>query len=190
MYDSQPYIPVSANGEEGRKGWEAIAVAFRERLGAERRIVCVECYPGVFVNEVRDRLTALLQPRHVIATEELLLTPDELNERVGPLLTDDPVFGVMNCMEIEDYFDAAKLRRAQREIEETRDGLLLIVGTGAVKVAPRHDLLVYADPARWEIQKRQRRGEIGNLGAENQNELPSQKYKRGFFLDWRAADRV
>ena len=33
MYDSQPYIPVSPNGEECRKGWEAIAVALRERLG-------------------------------------------------------------------------------------------------------------------------------------------------------------
>jgi mannose-6-phosphate isomerase class I len=190
MYDSQPYIPVSPNGEECRKGWEAIAVALRERLGGDRRIVCVECYPGVFVNEVRDRLTALLQPRHVIATEDLLLTPAQLNERVGPLLTDDPVFGVMNCMEIEDYFDAGKLGRAQHEIEAAREGAVLIVGTGAVKVAPRYDLLVYADLARWEIQKRQRRGEIGNLGAANQNELPLQKYKRGFFLDWRAADRV
>ena len=190
MYDSQPYIPVSPNGEECRKGWDAIAVALRERLGGDRRIVCVECYPGVFVDEVRDRLTALLQPRHVIATEDLLLTPAQLNERVGPLLTDDPVFGVMNCMEIEDYFDAGKLRHAQREIEEAREGAVLIVGTGAVKVAPRYDLLVYADLARWEIQKRQRRGEIGNLGAANQNELPLQKYKRGFFLDWRAADRV
>jgi mannose-6-phosphate isomerase class I len=190
MYDSQPYIPVSPNGEECRKGWEAIAVALRERLGGDRRIVCVECYPGVFVDEVRDRLTALLQPRHVIATEDLLLTPAQLNERVGPLLTDDPVFGVMNCMEIEDYFDAGKLGRAQREIEAAREGVVLIVGTGAVKVAAQHDLLVYADLARWEIQKRQRRGEIGNLGAANQNELPLQKYKRGFFLDWRAADRV
>src|ERR1700723_3564327 len=180
MYDSQPYIPVSPNGEECRKGWEALAVALRERLGGDRRIVCVECYPGVFVDEVRDRLTASLQPRYVIVTEDLLLTPAQLNERVGPLLTDDPVFGVMNCMEIEDYFDAGKLRHAQREIEAAREGVVLIVGTGAVKVAPQYDLLVYADLARWEIQKRQRRGDIGNLGAANQNELPLQKYKRGF----------
>src|SRR5580698_3120060 len=190
MYDSNPYIPVSSDGSECRSGWEAIADSLRNSPGGEQRILCVECYPGVFVNEVRDRLAALLKPCRVISTEDLLLTPEDLDRRVAPMLTDDPVFGVMNCIEIEDYFDAEKLRRARAEIAEVTEGLVLVVGTGAVKLAPQHDLLVYADLARWEIQKRQRRGEIGNLGADNQNEPASQKYKRGFFLDWRAADRV
>ena len=44
--------------------------------------------------------------------------------------------------------------------------------------------------ARWEIQQRQRRDEIGNLGADNRNQRPSLKYKRAFFIDWRAADRL
>jgi mannose-6-phosphate isomerase class I len=190
MYDSNPYIPVSSDGSECRSGWEAIADSLRNSPGRERRTLCVECYPGVFVNEVRDRLTALLKPRRVISTEDLLLAPEELDRRVAPMLTDDPVFGVMNCIEIEDYFHAEKLPRARAEIAEVTEGLVLVIGTGAVKLAPQHDLLVYADLARWEIQKRQRRGEIGNLGADNQNEPASQKYKRGFFLDWRAADRV
>jgi mannose-6-phosphate isomerase class I len=49
---------------------------------------------------------------------------------------------------------------------------------------------VYADLARWEIQLRQRRNEIGNLGAHNLDERASLKYKRAFFVDWRAADRL
>src|SRR5579871_815521 len=44
--------------------------------------------------------------------------------------------------------------------------------------------------ARWEIQLRQRRGEIGNLGANNLQERSGLKYKRAFFVDWRAADRL
>src|SRR5581483_9955690 len=63
-------------------------------------------------------------------------------------------------------------------------------GTGASLVAPHPDLLVYADLARWEIQQRQRRNIIGNLGADNLGERPSLKYKRAFFIDWRVADRL
>ena len=190
MYDKQPYIAVSSNSSDCRIGWEAIGNSLRESIAGGRRIVCIECYPGVFVKEVRDRLASSLHPAKVIATEDLFLPAAELDRRVAPMLTDDPVFGVMNGIEIDDYFDVNKLRIAQQEIEKVTTGIVLIVSTGAVNVAPNFDLLVYADLARWEIQKRQRSGEIGNLGADNLNESAAQKYKRGFFLDWRAADRV
>jgi len=71
-----------------------------------------------------------------------------------------------------------------------KQGLLLIVGVGAALVSPDPGILVYADMARWEIQGRQRRNEIPNLGADNLTERPSLKYKRAFFVDWRAADRL
>ncbi|MEJ7663812.1 MAG: hypothetical protein WKG07_31910 [Hymenobacter sp.] len=41
-----------------------------------------------------------------------------------------------------------------------------------------------------EIQLRQRRGEIANLGSENFTEKANLKYKRAYFVDWRAADRL
>jgi len=82
------------------------------------------------------------------------------------------------------------VRLARLQLERVREGRVLIVGTGAVQVAAAHDVLVYADLARWEIQRRQRLGVAGILGADNWSELPSQKYKRAFFLDWRAADRA
>ena len=190
MYDSRPHVPVSCHSGDCRVGWDSIGHVLRTSLKNESSILCIECYPGVFVRDVCERLAALLTPSLLISTDGLLLAPASLNERVAPMLTDDPVFGVMNCIEIEDFFDPEKLRRAQHTIERTREGVVLVVGTGAVKVAPGYDLLVYADLARWEIQQRQRRGEIGNLGADNKNESPAQKYKRGFFLDWRAADRL
>lgn len=189
MYDSRPYVPVSSHHGDCRVGWESIGHALRESLNS-KLIVCIECYPGVFVHEVCERLAVLLNPSLLISTEDLLLKPASLNDRVALMLTDDPVFGVMNCIEIEEFFDTEELRRARHIVETVPEGVVLIVGTGAVKVAPRYDSLVYADLARWEIQQRQRRGEIGNFGADNKDELPAQKYKRGFFLDWRAADRL
>jgi len=79
-------------------------------------------------------------------------------------------------MEIKNCLDAGKLLAARREIEKTPEQLILVVGAGAVEVVPRHDLLVYADLARWEIQQRRRSREIGNLAAENLDDSPSQKY--------------
>jgi mannose-6-phosphate isomerase class I len=189
MYDREPYIPVSSDRDQCRKGWEAIGHLLREFLTGDRRVACVECYPGVFVDDVRDRMTAIFTPSLIISTENLFLSPTELDRRMASMLTDDPVFGVMSGMQIEDYFDPEQLRLARRQVDRTTEGKILVVGTGAACVAPQRDVLIYADLARWEIQKRQRRGEIGNLGADNCDELPSQKYKRAFFLDWRAADR-
>jgi hypothetical protein len=44
--------------------------------------------------------------------------------------------------------------------------------------------------ARWEIQQRQRAGEIANLGLDNCAERAALKYKRAYFVDWRVADRL
>ena len=67
---------------------------------------------------------------------------------------------------------------------------MLVIGTGATLLTPQWDLLVYCDMARWEIQQRQRADEIANLGPSNQKNARRSKYKRAFFVDWRAADRL
>jgi mannose-6-phosphate isomerase class I len=190
MYDKWPYIQVSPSDSECFRGWDAIGHSLINALNPERSIVCVECYPGVFVKDIANQLTRFLKPSRVISTKALFLSSTELDRHIAPMLTDDPIFGVMNGIEIEDYLDPENLRKAQKEIYETCKGVVLVIGTGAVRVAPQYDLLVYADLARWEIQQRQRSGEIGNLGADNRDELASLKYKRAFFLDWRAADRL
>jgi mannose-6-phosphate isomerase class I len=190
MYDKQPYIAVSSDNGDCHVGWDAIGEMLRASIVGERCIVCVECYPGVLETEVSNRLNAAVKPQLLISTEDCFLPPAELQSRIGPMLTDDPVFGVLNGFEIRDFFQQDKLTATREQISNVSSGLILIVGTGSVELAPEHDVLIYADMARWEIQLRQRRGEIGNLGADNLSDSPAQKYKRAFFLDWRAADRV
>jgi len=194
MYDKHPYILASTNSKMCQVGWDSIGDVLRDYLNGRghigRQIVCVECYPGVFENDVRDRLIAMLSPSMVVKTATLFISPVELATRIDPLLTDDPVFGVMNEIEIADFLDGEKVCRTQEQIEDVLDGFILIVGTGAAEIFPKYDLLVYADLVRWEIQQRQRRAEIGNLAADNLDDPAARKYKRAFFLDWRAADRL
>jgi len=123
-------------------------------------------------------------------TTDLLKSSPAIEQMVGDVLGDDPVFGRMNRIQIEDFFDAPKLGNARDLATKWQNGLLLIVGTGATLVVPEPDVLIYADMSRWEIQQRQRRNTVGNLGADNLQESPGQKYKRAFFVDWRAADHL
>jgi hypothetical protein len=69
-------------------------------------------------------------------------------------------------------------------------GRVLVIGTGASLVTQHPNSLIYADLARWEVQRRPRAHNIGNLGLNNANASAAALYKRAYFLDWRAADRL
>jgi hypothetical protein len=182
-------VQVSTNEQECKTGWAEIGAQLRAIAGSARKIICVECYPGVFVEDVVDGLQAPLGAPIVIRAQELLKTPADIELLTKPFLgDDDPVFGRLTTLSLPDFFDPAKIAKARNTIEHSA-GTLLIVGPGAVFVAPRHDLLIYADLARWEIQRRQRNNEIGNWGIANQSGSAASKYKRAFFVDWRVADR-
>ena len=187
-YDKFPVVDSGWSEQECAVGWEAIA---RQLRAAEPAVLCVECYPGVFVEEVERALAAELHPAAVFRTSDCFRPEEELAAWLHPFVTDDPVFGRMNGIRIEDFFDTGRLAETRRLIERARGGLTLVIGTGAALLASsERRVLVHADMARWEIQMRQRRNEAGNLGANNLDERPALKYKRAFFVDWRAADRL
>jgi mannose-6-phosphate isomerase class I len=189
-YEKFPVCAVSGYESEIWKGWPGILGRLRAFAGPEPRTISFECYPGVFENTLIATLEEGLRPSYLIATSDLLKSPSEIDMLVSSVLGDDPVFGRMNSLEIEDFFDLGKLAMAREQVKSWKRGLLVIVGTGASLLAAEPSLLVYADMARWEIQQRQRRNAIGNLGADNLQESPGQKYKRAFFVDWRAADHL
>jgi hypothetical protein len=188
-YDKFPYVPTSSSSAKCQVGWPAIAGAIQESIHGNRSVVCIECYPGVLKEQIHA-LADLLHPTSVICAEALFKSPVSIDKMVEQFLGDDPVFGRMNGIQIEDYFDPAKLAAAQAGLERGKAGLNLVIGSGAALVAPGADVLIFADMARWEIQMRYRRNEIGNLGADNASADASEKYKRAYFVDWRAADRL
>jgi mannose-6-phosphate isomerase class I len=188
-YDKSPIVAVSTSTRDVHAGWRAI---LGQLAGEARRrpfVLCLECYPGCFEQDIERELREGLKPDGVIRAADCYLPEAAIRRLFEPDLGDDPVFGRLTQRAIVDFLDPARVARAQEKIRAC-DGLVLALGTGASLIAERWDLLVYADMARWEIQKRQRAGAATNLGLDNSAEHASLKYKRAFFVDWRAADRL
>jgi len=190
-YDKFPFVDVPGVEAACVAGWTEIGhrllEAVRQR-GGTKTVLVIDCYPGIAEADLTQALAPILQPKLILNNSEALKAEAEIDRLCAPFLGgDDPVFGFMSPLTLPEFFDAAKVIALQERLGAC-SGLALVVGVGASLIAPG-DLLVYADLARWEIQQRQRRKEIGNLGVHNQATAPGVKYKRAFFVDWRAADR-
>ncbi len=192
-FNKEPVVTV--RGMEGQcvSGWEAIGVRLKEAImqtGTGRRVLVVETYHGVFLEVLRCQLEKHLGPVMVIDTADLFKDPHEIRRMTQPDVTDDRVFGYLTRLNMNDFLDPEKLEKAGNSVRELKNGLALVFGYGASLVIPEPDLLVYADMARWEIQRRMRLNEVENLGVGNRPEAPELKYKRGYFVDWRVCDRL
>jgi len=188
-YDKYPLVPVSDSRDSCEVGWNAIAQRLKSHARPGRFVVCVECYPGCFEKDIEKQLTTALEPQCVIRAQECYLPESAIQSLCARDLGDDPVFALMSNYELSEFLDERELAKQRFRMSQA-SGLVLVIGTGATLLAEKWDLLVYCDMARWEIQLRQRAGEISNLGLQNHTERPQLKYKRGYFVDWRVADRV
>jgi mannose-6-phosphate isomerase class I len=189
-YDRRPLIEVGEGGAGCDAGWDEVVARLRGRVRPGKFVLCIECYPGVPAGEIIERLGQALAPSLCVNTEELFRPEEEVGRLLDPHLGTDPVFGRMNNVEIEDFFDPALLSERRDEVCSAGGGLLLLVGPGASLLSPAVDLLVHAEVSRWNLQQLQRQNVIGNLGLRNREDSPGQKYKRAFFVDWRSADRL
>ena len=178
---------VKAECPEARvsQGTPAIGAALRGAMQGHK-VLCVECYPGVDQEEV----LACLQPvgaQLVVHSDDLAFEPEKMDAVLEQdLLPEDPVFGIMTVRRLKDFFYPDKIREARSRIQAA-DGPVVVYGVGASLVHPG-DVQVVADITRWEIQLRYRRG-LSNWRTARTDLPKLKKYKRGFFAEWRWADR-
>lgn len=182
-----PRVDVCCPDARVYEGAGAIARALGDACGTGKCVLSIECYPGVDQQELLDGL-ATLHPALVIHSDDLAFEPEKLDAALErDLLPQDPVFGIMTVRRLRDFFYEAKIEEARQRIDAVAEGLVLVYGVGATLVHPG-DVQVVADITRWEIQLRYRRGMTNWRTA--QTDLPKlKKYKRGFFAEWRWADR-
>jgi mannose-6-phosphate isomerase class I len=188
-FEKRPFYPASNLSSDCFVGWDAIRGRIGAALREGARTVAVECYPGVCEPALAGELARLLPAGSVWRTAEAFRKVDELRTRLEPYLTGDPVFGRICDLELPEFFDSSRLRHMQSALNARPDPVIL-VGAGAALICPDAHLLIYADMPRWEIQQRQRRGGAVFLGEQAPSgDPPGLQYKRGFFVDWRVADR-
>ena len=188
-YDKFPEVTVQGYDDQAWQGWESIEATLNLRASASSRIVLVvDCYPGVRLDELEQRLLPSLNATRVLNVESARRDQQALHDLLARNLTDDRVFGVLSCHHLEEFFNADKLHQLRQQVDAVTEGLIVIYGPGAALVHPG-DVLVYADMPRWEIQQRMRHDGLGNWGADNQDEDILRRYKRAFFIEWRVFDR-
>ncbi len=181
-YDKFPETDVCGYTGKPAEGYEEIAERLKEKQAS---VITVECYPGVNEEEVLAGLQKYLCPDTVIFSKDIFFDEEKMTEMMRPYLTEDRVFGTMFYGRMEDFTDPVRLENARTRVGA--HGLTLIFGVGASLIS-KGDLLVYADMARWEIQLRYRKG-MPNFNCSNYEEDTLRKYKRGFFVEWRFADK-
>jgi mannose-6-phosphate isomerase class I len=184
-YDRFPTVSVSDSDAACRVGWEKIA----EALQPLPSVTVVEVYPGCDTDHIETSLTSILKPELIIRSQEALLPADAIENKIYATLGTDRVFAFMRTWNLEAFFCPEKLALLRGRIRAST-GPILVIGTGASIIAPDASRVVYADLSRWEIQTRQRAHRSGNIGVENRDASPSELYRRSFFIDWRAADRL
>lgn len=183
-YDKYPETRIAGHDGEAWESAEAVAAKLGELAHTKDHVLVVECYPGVD-REVLELVCEAFKPDTVINSDDIFYDGDELTARMQPYLTDDRVRGVMYYGRLEDFVDPEALARAKAAVPTS--GRTLVYGVGAGLVA-EGDTLVYCDLARWEIELRYRAG-MPNFRAHNEGEDPLRKIKRGYFVEWRVADK-
>ena len=171
------------------KGWAAIRDEISRKIQSlhrERCVVVIECYQGVYHEELEPELKAL-EPTLWFNTAELFKPVEEVERMTYPYVTDDRLFGFRARFTYADFLVGERVEALRSQLREA-SGVSIVYGHGAAYVAPDADLILYVDMARWEIQQRSRRHEVCGLGVENRDEGASYHYKRGYFVDWIVCD--
>lgn len=157
----------------------------RERIqDSSERVVVFDCYPVVDVKSIVNGIGDLFE--EIFYSDTCAYYGDELTAKMQKNLTDDRIFGVMTTDRLSDFFIPEKIENMRSRIEKST-GRVLVIGVGAILVW-ESGFNVHCSVARWESQLRFRKG-APNWNCENYDMDPLTKFKRGYFVEWRLADR-
>ena len=183
-YDKEPVKRI-----ESCRAYEGYGPITEAILGAvkdnENPVIVLETYTEVDVCEILEGLAGL--KARIFYAEDCMVSDREYQERIRPYVTDDRVFGIMNTLNIQDFYRPDQVEKMREEIAHAK-GTALVIGVGASLVC-QGDVLIYADLARWEIQRRFAAG-APNWKSDNEKAHKLAKFKQGFFVEWRMADRL
>ncbi|MGR5063189.1 class I mannose-6-phosphate isomerase [Photobacterium sp. DNB22_13_2] len=190
-YDKFPHVDVTGFAGHSWQGWENLFDAVDSKIHAlakDKTVLVVDCYPGVNLKDLEQALIAAFPNASLLCSEQAKYPEETIFAMIERHVTDDRVFGVIAPHKLTEFFDDEQVCDLKRSVHENQSKLVVVYGPGASLIHDG-DVHVYADLARWEIQQRYRRGEVGNWGVDNTDEDVLRRYKRAFFIEWRVFDR-
>lgn len=186
-YNKFPEVKVNGFKECAWSGYGDILKKVQSHIKNKSKVVIViDFYPGVREDEILNAFKSLNLVL-CLRADDCAYEGKVLTDMIKDNLTEDRVFGVRTTKTLEDYFIKDKICEVRKKIEEIEKGIVLVYGVGAGLIT-LGDCFIYADLARWEIQLRYRNG-MPNWKQENYQDPILSKYKRGYFVEWRIADR-
>ncbi len=186
-YDKFPEIKIDGYDHHVTEGYDSIIAKIRKHnISSEKVVIIIDFYPGIEEQEILKGFEQL-EPELIISAEDCMVDRFTYQEMIQDNLTDDRVFGRMCVGRLEEYFLLEKLEQARERISYVKKGIVLVYGVGAALIS-EGDILIYCDMARWEIQNRFKKG-MSNYHTDNKNAAFLSKYKQGYFVEWRLADR-
>lgn len=191
-YNTHPVTSVHASAKAAR-GYNEVLETVRGLLAKKApstegpTVLAVECYPGTCADEIRAQLIEPLNPTLVLFADDFAQPSEQVQARIADCITEDRVFGVMSHYTIDQFFDKARVDDAKSQVAAAH-GLVVVYGFGSTVLCDP-DVLVYSSITRWEAQLRLRAG-APNWKCRNEDEDALRKFKRGYFFEWRVADRL
>jgi mannose-6-phosphate isomerase class I len=174
-------------------GYEALATAIADRLAdpGAPRTVAIDGFSGVEWESCLGALRTALVSAGVTArwrtTEDCLLPAPAIDRLLAPILTDDPVFGRLGHVHLEELWDPAAAQRIRDEVATTSKPAI-IAGPGASLLAPT-GLQIYLEVPKDLGQQRAAQGVVRNVGATAPEALGAM-YKRLYFVEWPMLNRI
>ena len=190
-YELHPVTEIEGWDGAAWAGLTETAAQLRRRIAEKKQeqarvVVCFDLYPGVRKEEIAA-LARELGADEVIDVERCAKPQEQRLRELDDYITDDRVFGVLCHKKLSSLYDAAQAEALRARIADIKSGVIVLLGLGAALFAAP-DVYVYCDITRWEIQLRYRAG-AGNWNCDNGDDPVLRKYKLGYFIEWRLADR-
>jgi len=181
-YDKFPTMKISDNTNNLFSGEESILTQLNT---IKKGIICFETYPGINLSVLRKNIIERLNPDQIIFVEDYSYSESEYDDIIKDNLYEDRVFGLYSHHHIDDFYQMEWIEKLNQTIDKSE--LTVVYGFGASLI--NYNALIMVSLTRWEIQLRYRNG-LNNFKKKNPNEDKLRKYKRGYFVEWRVADRI
>jgi len=138
-FTNLPVVEVKNESYKVENGWEAICARLNKEisaLGEKKKLVVIETYQGVIHEELISNLKAGLKCDRFIQASEYMLPEEEIKKLVFPDVTNDRIFSFLTRLTIDTFFDPEKVKAIQSEIADTKEGIIIIYGSGASLLRP------------------------------------------------------